>query len=107
MIWPLAVTYILANIIFQLIVINSMWVRESHITVTDVVTCWGQNSSHWYDFITLQHYGVVWYFHPLFWALVFSAFQALSHLFEGKCIYFFSMYKYGCVWKQISFNTEN
>ena len=86
MVWPLIVIYILANMMFQLIVINSMWIVDSTLTVHDVTSKLGQNSTHWYDFITLQHFGVLWYLHPLVWALVFAFVQALFHICEGKCL---------------------
>ena len=64
--------------LFQMIVISS------DLTVADVQKIWGQNSSRWYDFITLAHFGVKWYLNPLLWALVFCALQAVSHIWEGK-----------------------
>ena len=87
MVWPLIVMYILANMMFQLIVINSMWITNSTFTLRNVTLNWGQNSTHWSDFITLQHFGVVWYFHPLLWALIFSFVQTLCHACEGKLLW--------------------
>jgi hypothetical protein len=72
--------------LFQIIVINSLWARDFDLSVADVREVWGQNSTHWSDFITLAHFGVVWYLNPLLWALVFSFLQAMSHLFEGMYV---------------------
>ena len=84
MVWPLFLMYMLANMLFQIIVINSYWADSSDLTVADVQEIWGQNSTHWYDFITLAHFGVKWYLNPLLWALVFGSLQAVSHIWEGK-----------------------
>ena len=85
MVWPLFFMYMLANMLFQIIVINSYWAGSSDLSVNDVREIWGKNSSHWHDFITLAHFGVKWYLNPLLLALVFCALQAMSHLWEGKC----------------------
>ncbi len=86
MAWPLFFMYMLSNMLFQTIVINSLWARNADLSVADVKKVWGQNSTHWYDCITLAHFGVVWYLNPLLWALVFSFLQAMSHLFEGMYV---------------------
>jgi hypothetical protein len=69
--------------LFQIIVINSFRLDESRMTAEKI---WGQNSSHWYDAITLAHFGVVWYLNPLLWALIFGALQAFSHVCEGMYV---------------------
>jgi hypothetical protein len=91
MVWPLFFMYMLSNMLFQIIVIRSYWIKKPDLTVKDVTEVWGHNSSHWYDFLTLEHFGVVWYLNPLLWALVFSCFQAISHAFEGmrRALFFF------------------
>ena len=83
MVWPLFFMYMLSNMLFQIIVINSFRLDESRMTAEKI---WGQNSSHWYDAITLAHFGVVWYLNPLLWALIFGALQAFSHVCEGMYV---------------------
>ena len=84
MVWPLFFIYMLSNMLFQIIVIKSYWVRKSDLTVKDVREEWGIHKSHWYDIFTLEHFGVQWYLNPLLWALFFSCLQAISHTFEEK-----------------------
>ena len=84
MAWPLFFMYMLSNLLFQIIVIKSYWVRKSELSVEDVREVWGKHKSHWYDIFTLEHFGVEWYLNPLLWALFFSCLQAISHSFEEK-----------------------
>ncbi|XP_028410100.1 uncharacterized protein LOC114532723 [Dendronephthya gigantea] len=84
MLWPLLVMYIMANMLFQTIVITSYWAHDNELTLDDVREKWGEKSHKWHDVITLAHYGVVWYLNPLLWALGFAAIQALTHLCEEK-----------------------
>ena len=83
----------MANMLFQIIVIASYWGNGNDLTLDDVREKWGNKSHEWHDFITLANYGVTWYLHPLLWALVFSAVQALTHSMEGMISWIFMTVK--------------
>ena len=79
MILPLAVIYILANITFQMAVKNS----SDDINCT---TCWNytEHLSHIKYFNAFKL--IKWYYNPALWVLVLCFGQAMSHMFERKCI---------------------
>ena len=87
MLVPMAILYILANLTFQMAVKNSL---PGNINCTE---CWDHTepAPHVKYFNAFKL--MCWYYNPALWVLVLSFGQAMSHIFERKCWFFFLIHQ--------------